>query len=225
MARLVLAAAAVIATLLGVVQPASAQPPLGFYVGGGVGWGNVSVEDDDYYYDDCCYYYGADWDDGEEDVGFGLHMGYRFQPYFAAELAYLDAGKPEWDHRDVYVPELGDYADTEVALDVQAAQLSGLAILPFAGIWEAYARLGVAYWWADADQAVYPLFEDAYYTRSIDDEGTSFLFGIGVGASPTPMWHIRLEFQSFPIDEELLVENGDTTIDTFLLEAQYRFGQ
>jgi hypothetical protein len=58
-----------------------------------------------------------------------------------------------------------------------------------------------------------------------DDEGTSFLFGIGIGASPTPAWHLRLEFQSFPIEEELLVASSDTTVDTFLLEARYRFGR
>lgn len=213
-----------IAVLLSASVHAAADTPLGFYVGAGVGWGNVSVEDDDYYHS-CCNYYGTDWDDGEEDVGFGAHIGYRFQPYFAAELGYLDAGKPEWDHRDVFVPDLGDYADTYISLDVQAAQLSGLAILPFAQAWELYARFGVAYWWADAEQAVYPLFDDVYYARSVDDEGASFLFGIGVGASPAPRWNVRFEFQSFPVDEELLVEDGDTTIDTFLLQIQFRTGR
>lgn len=206
--------------------PASAQAPDGFYVGGGLGWANVSVEDDDDYYDDCCYYdYDYDYDNGEEDVGFGAHIGYRFSPYFAAEFGYLDAGKPHWDHRDVYVPDLDDFGDTEVDLELEAAQLSVLAILPFAGVWEAYVRIGASFWRADAQQAVYPRFDDAYYTRSIDDEGTSFLFGIGIGASPTPAWHLRLEFQSFPIEEELLVASSDTTVDTFLLEAQYRFGR
>lgn len=203
--------------------PAGAQVPLGLYVGGGIGWGNVSVEDDDYYYGDY-YWYGNDWDDGDEDVGFNIHVGYRFQPYFAAELAYLDAGKPEWEHSSVYIPDLDDFADTEVTLDAHAAQLSGLAILPFAGAWEVYARLGVSYWWADAEQAVYPYTGDFYYTRSQDDEGASLLFGIGIGASPAPLWNFRFEYQSFPIEEELLVENGDTTVDTFLLQVQYNLG-
>jgi len=214
-----------LAACLAIAAPAGAQTPPGFYVGGGIGWANVSVEDDDDYYDDyygCCYY---DYDTGEEDVGFGAHIGYRFNPYFAAELGYLDAGKPHWDHRDVYVRDLDDFADTEVDLEVQAAQLSVLAILPFGGIWEGYARIGASFWRADAEQAVYPLFDDVYYTRSIDDEGTSFLFGIGIGASPTPAWHLRLEFQSFPIDEDLLVASSDTTVDTLLLEVQFRPGR
>jgi opacity protein-like surface antigen len=215
-----------LAACLATVAPASAQTPAGFYVGGGVGWANVSVEDDDSYdYYDCCYDYDYDYDSGEEDVGFGAHIGYRFNPYFAAELGYLDAGKPHWDHRDVYVRDLDDFADTEVDLEVKAAQLSVLAILPFGGIWEAYARIGASFWRADAEQAVYPLFDDVYYTRSIDDEGTNFLFGIGIGASPTPSWHMRLEFQSFPIEEELLVSSGDTTVDTLLLQVQFRPGR
>jgi hypothetical protein len=204
--------------------PVRAQAPLGFYVGGGVGWGNVSVEDDDYYYDDY-YWYGTDWDDGEEDTAFNIHVGYRFHPYFAAELAYVDTGKPEWKERDIYIPDLDEFADTEVTLDAHAAQLSGLAILPFASVWEVYARLGISYWWADADQAVYPYAGEFYYTRSQEDEGTSFLFGIGVGASPAPDWNVRFEYQSFPVDEDLLVEDSDTTVDTFLLQIQYRLSQ
>jgi len=219
-------AVATLAACLATTAPASAQTAGGFYAGGGIGWANVSVEDDDF--DDCCYYYpypydyDYDYDSGEEDVAFDAHIGYRFNPYFAAELGYLDAGKPHWDHRDVYVRGLDDYADTEVDLEIQAAQLSVLAILPFGGIWEGYARIGASFWRADAEQSVYPLFDDVYYTRSIDDEGTSFLFGIGIGASPAPGWHVRFEFQSFPIEEELLVSSGDTTVDTFLLEVQFR---
>ena len=224
MARCANLALVALAACLAIAAPASAQTAPGFYVGGGIGWANVSVEDDDDYYDDyygCCYY---DYDTGEEDVGFGAHIGYRFNPYFAAELGYLDAGTPHWDHRDVYVADLDDFADTEADLEVRAAQLSVLAILPFGGAWEGYARIGASFWRAEAEQAVYPLFDDVYYTRSIDDEGTSFLFGIGIGASPTPAWHVRLEFQTFPIEEELLVSNGDTTVDTLLLEVQYRTG-
>ena len=44
-------------------------------------------------------------------------------------------------------------------------------------------------------------------------------------ASPTPAWHLRLEFQSFPIEVQLLVASSETTVDTFLLEARYRFGR
>jgi len=62
-------------------------------------------------------------------------------------------------------------------------------------------------------------------TTSPGYEISAALFGIGIGASPAPAWHLRLEFQSFPIEEELLVSNGDTTVDTVLLEVQYRTGR
>ncbi len=213
------------AVVLGIAAaaPALAQGPGGFYLGGGAGWTNVSVEDDDYYYD-CCYDYYHSYDSGEEDAGFAAHVGYRFGPYFAAELGYLNGGKPHWDHSDVYVPELGDFADTEADLEIEAAQLSVLAILPVGGSWELYGRLGASFWWAESEQRVYPLFENVSYARSLDDEGTNFLFGIGIGVSPAPAWHVRFEFQSFPIEEELLVSRGDTTVDTLLLELQYRPG-
>ena len=81
------------AVVLGIAAaaPALAQGPGGFYLGGGAGWTNVSVEDDDYYYD-CCYDYYHSYDSGEEDAGFAAHVGYRFGPYFAAELGYLNGG-------------------------------------------------------------------------------------------------------------------------------------
>ena len=209
--------------LLAVASPASADPPLGIYFGGGVGWSNVTVEDDD----DCCYYYddyGYDYDEGDEDTGFSAHVGYRFLPYFAAEIGYVDAGTPQWDARYVYVPDLDDVFDTSVDLEIQAAQLSGLGILPFGRIWEVYARAGVAYWWADADQRLVRTFDGALFERAIDDEGATFLFGIGIGVSPTPAWHMRLEFQSFAIEEDLLAVNDDSTLDSILIEAQFRTG-
>jgi opacity protein-like surface antigen len=202
---------------------AYAEAPLGFYLGGGVGVANVSVESND---GDCCYYYDDydDYEDGEEDTGFAAHVGFRFNRYVAAELGYLDAGTPEWNEAYVYVPELRDVFDTWVDLEMQAAELSVLGILPFAGVWEGYVRGGAAYWWADADQQLWRVFDGARFSRVYDDEGTGFLFGIGVGVSPMPAWHIRLEFQSFTIDEDLLVTDGDSTLDTFLLETQIRLG-
>jgi opacity protein-like surface antigen len=203
--------------------PAIAEPPLGFYLGGGVSSSNVSVEDNDDYYGDCCYYYGPyDYDEGEEDTGFSVHAGYRFLPYFAAELAYQDAGQPQWDERNLYVRDLDDVFDSLVDLDIQSTQLSALAILPFASVWEAYVRLGVAYWTADADQWLIGGAEGDIYERTVDDEGTTFVFGIGLGASPIPNWHIRLEYQSYSIEEDLLLVNDDATLDSFVLELQYR---
>jgi len=204
---------------------ASADAPLGFYLGGGFGWWNVSVEDD---WEDCCYYdyyyYGSDYDEGEEDTAFSGHLGYRFHPNFAAEVGYLDAGNPQWEERAVYVPELDDVFDTRVDLEMRAIELSGLAILPFGAIWEAYVRAGAAFWSADAEQALMARFDDVDYTSEMDDDGVAFLFGLGLGVNPAQAWHLRLEYNSFSIDEDLLIENSDSTIDTFLFEVQYRFG-
>lgn len=203
--------------------PASSETPLGPYLGGGISWAQVSVEDDDYRDYDCCYYYGPyDFDQGEEDNGFSVHAGYRFNPWVAAELAYLDAGQPEWDERYVYVRDLDDVFDTLVELDIQAIQLSGLAMLPFSNIWEVYLRGGLAYWTADAQQWLIGGADGEVYTREVDDEGTSFLIGLGLGASPAPNWTIRVEYQSYWLEEDLLLVDSDVSMDTLLLELQYR---
>lgn len=218
-----------LAACLATAAPASAQTPHGFYGGGGIGWSNLSVQENDS--NGCSFWYylwlntcvsDNDYDSGEEEVGFGAHMGYRFNPYIAAEIGYLDAGKPGWGQSAVYVQELGDYADTQSDLEIQAAQISGLAILPFSRTWEIYMRLGASFWKADAQQSVHSPAGDVVYTRSIDDQGTGWLIGLGIGASPTPRWHARLELQSFQIDEDLLGVHGDASVDTVLLELQYR---
>lgn len=207
--------------LFAFVAPVRADPPLGPYIGVGVGVSNVIVEEDD---DDCCYYYDYEYDEGEEDVGFSVHSGWRFHPYLAVEIGYLDAGEPQWDDGFVYVRELDDVFDTWVNLDLQAAQVSALGILPFSDFWEVYGRLGVAYWWADADQLLVRTFDGAVFEQTVDDEGTTFLIGIGFGVSPTRAWHLRLEFQSFWIEEDLLVVDEDSTLNTILFETQFRMG-
>jgi opacity protein-like surface antigen len=209
--------------LAALASPAGAQAPLGPYIGAGIGASNVSVEA--YEDDDCCYYYGYEYDQGEEDLAFTVHAGWRLHPYVAIEAGYLDAGEPEWNERFVYVPDLDDVFDTDVVLDLKAGQLSILGILPFGDVWEIYVRAGAAYWWADADQLLVRDFDGAVVERAVNDEGTTFLIGLGFGVSPTPAWRLRLEFQSFSIEEDLLAANDDSTLDTILLETQFRFGR
>jgi hypothetical protein len=215
-----------IALLLLALLPltAAAEAPLGFYLGGGFGWSQLSAESDDYYHD-CCYYYGPyEFDQGEEDNAFSAHAGYRFNPWIGVELAFLDSGKPEWDERYIYVEDLDDVFDAFVEMDLQSFQLSALGILPFAQVWEGYFRLGAAWWTADAEQTLYGGEFGDVYTRTVDDDGIDVLVGIGLGASPAPNWQIRVEYQSYWIEEDLLLNNEESSVDSFVVELQYRFG-
>jgi hypothetical protein len=199
---------------------ADAEP--GFYVGAGLGGSNVSVTDwnDNNRNNDCCGYY---YQDGDADTAFSAHVGYRFMPYLAVEVGYLDAGKPQWNESGVFIGELGDFFNLSVEFNkLEATQVSVLGILPFANIWEAYVRGGAAYWSADVDQTAIGTFNGALFRRSLNKSDSGFLFGIGIGATPLPHWHFRLEVQSYSIDEDLLGGYGDASVDSVLFEAEYR---
>jgi hypothetical protein len=196
----------------------------GFYVGAGGGGSNVSVSDwnnDDH--DDCCDYY---YQDGDADSAFSAHVGYRFLPYLAVEVGYLDSGEPEWNENAVFIGELGDFFNLSVDFKkLEATQVSVLGILPFATIWEAYVRGGAAFWTADADQTAIGTFNPALFRRSLNKNDTGYLFGIGLGVTPLPHWHLRLEVQTYSVDQDLLGGYGDASVESALFEAEYRFGR
>jgi hypothetical protein len=193
----------------------AAEATPGFYAGGGVGWSNVSVETSD----DAFF---PDYLTGEDDTAFELHFGYRIGRYMAAEFAYLETG-PDWDET-FYVPELEAVYRDVVDLDVRAAELGIVGVLPFARVWEAYLKGGIAFWEADADQTETRLPAGATTTRSMHDSGTQLLIALGVGANLSPAWHLRFEAQSFGIDRDLVLARGRTSIETMLFAAQFKLG-
>ena len=214
----------ILAPLAAGAQSASRETIKGFYAGAGLGGSEpTSWDSDDYWYDDDDYY--DDSGDGDSDTSLSVFAGYRFNRYLAAEVGWLDAGTMGWDQSLVYVPELQDVYNTDVDLDITTVNASVIGILPFARIWEAYIRGGAAFYDADADQRLTPSFGGATVNRSVDDSGTDFLFGIGIGVTLFDHAHVRFEFRSFFIDDELLATNDDTaSVDSLLLDVQYRFG-
>lgn len=195
----------------------SAQSVQGFYAGAGVGDAEPTSWDNDYWY--------SDVESGDGDTSLSVFAGYRFNRYLAAEVGWFDAGSMGWDQSLVYVPDLLDVYNTDVDLEVTTLNATVIGILPFARIWEAYIRGGAAFYDASADQRLTPSFGGVTVERSVDDSGADFLFGIGIGLTLFERAHVRLEFQSFFIDEDLIAVEEDTaSVDTFLLDVQYRFG-
>jgi opacity protein-like surface antigen len=54
---------------------------------------------------------------------------------------------------------------------------------------------------------------------------TDLLYGGGVGINVTESWQLRLEFDSLYIDGDWLGVESDTTIDSYAMGFQYRFGR
>ena len=200
---------------------AQVQPPAGmrgFYAGAGLGSTEPVSFEDDYWY--------SDTESGDSDSSTIVFAGYRFHRHVAVEASYLDAEGTGFDDSLVYIPELLDVYNTDADLDFSATQLSVVGILPFARIWEVYLRGGLAFWEAEGEQRLTPSFGGPVVNRSVDDDGTGLLFGIGGGLTLPGNLHLRLELQVFDIDEDVLAaaEADGATLDTILLDLQYRFG-
>jgi opacity protein-like surface antigen len=195
----------------------------GFYLGAGGAYSNVSVlvgQGDCY---DGCYwgdYY--DYDEGDGDFGYTLHAGWRFHRYGALEVSYLDAGPIGWDQDLVYMPEFNDYYNNRIEYSAKVMEVTVLGVLPFGEIFEVYAKLGAAFSEGESAQRLDQSFGDQVVTRS--DNGTDVAWGLGVGVTFAKVFHVRLGFESVGIDEDVLNTRSDTTLDSFYLEGQFRFG-
>jgi hypothetical protein len=196
----------------------------GLYVGGGGAYSNVSVEVDPY--DDCCDWWGdyAHYDDGDGAYGWSLHLGWRLHRYVALEAGYLDTGGIDWDENLVYMPGLDGYYDNRVRFSAEIAEISVLGILPFADIVEIYLRLGAGLWEGVSEQQLGQSFGPAVLHRRTEESGTGLLAGVGIGVSIAKALHLRLDLQSVTLDEDVLNARDDTSLESLLLEVQYRFG-
>jgi OmpA-OmpF porin, OOP family len=137
------------------LSPVVASADSGPYVGAGIG------------------YFGLDGDGFDaSDTSFKVFGGYRANQYFAAELEYIDGGKPE---------------DSGVEIDISGWNLSALGSWPVTEQFDVFAKLGVIFW-------------DAKARGFGDDSGEDFSYGVGADYKFGENWAIRGEYQRFEIE-------------------------
>lgn len=204
--------------------PATTSDWRGLYVGAGGSYSNVSVEVPN----DCpsCNWWGEDpqYESGDGDFGLNAHIGVRVHRYVALEVGYLDERSVRWDENWVYIPQLDNFYRNKVDFSFTMPEASLLLIAPFGGF-EAYLRLGVGFWEGTSSQRLTDPSTGESYSRQFDDDGEGFLIGAGMGYTFVPGWHVRVDLQTVTLDNDMLNVREDTSIDTILLELQYRFGQ
>jgi OOP family OmpA-OmpF porin len=112
------------ALLLLVASAAYAEdPPIGFYVGAGVGNATLELEDSN-----------SSADFKGDDTGWKIAAGYRFLKWVAVEAAYENYGRPE-----------DDVLGVRLRGDFNAFSVSALGLLPL-GDFDLFARGGIARW-------------------------------------------------------------------------------
>jgi hypothetical protein len=168
----------------------------GFYIGGGVGQFNVQVDDVD------------QTDEAierldDDDTAWKAFVGWRMNPYFALELAYIDFGGPS-DRATAS----GSDGDFQVELSGFAPYLIGT--IPV-GPLELFGKVG--YYFYDVDASV-----DLDNGPDLDSSSSEndLLYGVGVGMTFFERLNARLEYERIDSD---LVDDADA----IWFSGQWRF--
>ena len=167
----------------------------GLYLGGG--FGQFGLEFDNI--DDAV----EDFDFDDSDQAYKLFGGWRFSPYIAAELAYIDLGAPNEAFDDGV-----DEAVVDADIDGFAPYIVGT--LPL-GIFEIFAKVGYLFYQVDVDIT---LNGDELDLGSESDE--AFVYGVGAGVVLFEHLNVRVEYEKFEISD---ADNADA----YWLTAAWRF--
>jgi opacity protein-like surface antigen len=164
--------AAAILIALG-TTPVLAENDSGPYVGAGVGRFNVEI-DNVGDVPDTVGSFDAD------DTTFRAFVGWRFNPYLAVELDYLDLGNPE-DNID----------QQRVNADVNGIAPYVVGTLPVGPV-ELFAKAGYLF---------YDVKVDVDDLTIADDSNEDFVYGGGIGITLFEHLHTRLEYEVIEIEE------------------------
>lgn len=129
----------------------------------------------------------------EDDKGFKLQAGYRFNENFAVEGGFVDLGKLHY-HADATSPMLavgGFHVDASASVHAFGVNVDALGILPVGAGFSLFAKAGVIAARTETRLSV-GIADDN--TNATDVKPT---FGIGAEYAMTDKLGVRLEFERF----------------------------
>lgn len=150
----------------------------GFYAGAGVGSFDVQIDD----FDDV----DATIDSYDsDDTAWKAFGGWRLNPYFALELAYVNLGKPD----DEIVP------GTTLTVETDGFAPYAVGTLPIGDWFELFAKAG--YYWYDVEARL----DTPLGSGSESESNETFVWSAGAGVNIFEHFNIRLEYEEFDFDE------------------------
>lgn len=180
---------------------------------------------------------------GAYESGYLIGGGLRLTEHLALDLGYLRAGGLTWAERfSEPGPATGcdllgilmfgmcfrvtasTVYEGRVVFDASALQATAVGILNIGSIWELYGKGGVASYRLTGREELVRISSGERLVREVGARDRGLLAGVGVGANVTPSWRVRLEYQTFWIDEDFVHNNTEASIDTWALMLDYRFG-
>ncbi|NHQ86077.1 outer membrane beta-barrel protein [Iodobacter sp. HSC-16F04] len=158
----------------------------GFYIGADVGSSKAKADSNGYSIE-------------KSDTAWGIHGGYKFSPYLAAELGYRSFGKFE-----------ENYSFMKGSVEASAVQASVIGSYPFSEAFNIYGRLGVA-----SIKTTSKISSD-FYNAQNDQTDTKALFGIGAQYSFNKNLSMRTEYTQY-------AEIEDVKLSAITIGANYSF--
>jgi opacity protein-like surface antigen len=162
----------------------------GWYLGGGIGEFNVEIDDVDDIEETVDRY-------DTDDTAYRAFVGYRVNPYLAAEVAYINLGNPESTV----------FTDTVLQTEIDGFAPSIVGVLPIGPLFEVFGKAGYYFY----DQEVTASSPLGRVETSKDAE--DFLYSAGAGLNIGQHFNVRLEY------EWLDVEDTDETESAWLTAA------
>lgn len=177
--KLALAGMAVIACVFG--NNAHADEESGPYLGAGFGW----VKDEVAWFED-------------SGLGFKIYGGYEFNRYFAAELAYIDAGTLK--------DSIGGF---DLKIESSGIVAAVLGKLPLSDSFSLFAKVGYSHYEETSTVS------SGSFSYSSKNEADDPLYGIGAEFSLGERVKLRAEYE--------IVDIPDADFDIFTVGATFRF--
>jgi hypothetical protein len=174
----VLPAAVAVAALAAASAAQAQDNESGFYAGAGVGMFDVEIDDFDDV-DDTIDAYDSD------DTAWKAFGGWRMNPYFGVELAYVNLGSPD----DEILP------DTTLTIETDGFAPYLVGVFPIGDWFELFAKAG--YYWYDIEARI----DTPVGSVSEDDSDSTFTWSAGAGLNIFEHVNIRLEYEQFDFDQ------------------------
>lgn len=185
---------AAFAAVLSATPAFSQEPwPGGWYVGAGVGHGNLSAN-------------ASDLGLGDPDVAgtsttYTGRIGYNFNPYFGLEGGYYDYGSYDFSGNDSFGNRVNGTARAK------SYGLAAVGTFPIQDMFDLYARVG----WVNSELKVAARTDDANANKKNHDNGVGY--GVGARWHMTPEWGLFAEW----------MKDDEVRVDGYMMGIDYRF--
>jgi OOP family OmpA-OmpF porin len=157
----------------------------------------------------------------DSDTGFGLAGGYQVNPWFAAELAYVDLGDISYEANGTVTDGIDDF-DAGLGIDQSASGpvFSLLGIWPIGERFSVFGRVGIALMSVDADASV--SIDGESVSDSVGTDRSNMVYGIGGEFSLNERFGVRLGWDRYAeVGSDDLA--GEVDIDLISLGLRYNF--